>query len=64
MMPVSPRPRLLVLASTYPRWANDHELSFVHDLAKRLADRFEVVVLCPHAPGAASRELLDGVQIV
>lgn len=64
MMPVSPRPRLLVLASTYPRWANDHEPSFVHDLAKRLADRFEVVVLCPHAPGAASRELLDGVQIV
>ncbi|RRN58791.1 glycosyltransferase family 4 protein [Pseudoxanthomonas sp. SGNA-20] len=60
----SPRPRLLVLASTYPRWANDHEPGFVHELAKRLVDHFEVMVLCPHAPGAATRETLDGVEVV
>jgi Glycosyltransferase len=57
------RPRLLVLASTYPRWANDHEPGFVHALSKRLAERFEVVVLCPHAPGAATTEALDGVLV-
>ena len=63
-MSTLPRPRLLVLASTYPRWANDHEPGFVHELAKRLVDRFDVTVLCPHAPGAATRELLDGVTVV
>lgn len=63
-MSTPPRPRLLVLASTYPRWANDHEPGFVHELAKRLVDRFDVTVLCPHAQGAATRELLDGVTVV
>lgn len=58
------RPRLLVLASTYPRWAGDPEPGFVHHLARRLLDRFEVTVLCPHAPGALPREVLDGVRVV
>jgi glycosyltransferase involved in cell wall biosynthesis len=56
-------PRLLVLASTYPRWAGDTEPGFVHGLSRRLTDRFEVHVLTPHAPGAATREELDGVKI-
>lgn len=57
-------PRLLVLASTYPRWEGDHEPGFVHELCKRLANNFDVTVLCPHAPGASSDEVLDGVRIV
>lgn len=56
-------PRLLVVASTYPRWRGDHEPGFVHELAKRLAGRFDVVVLTPHASGAARRECLDGVLV-
>lgn len=59
-----PRPRLLVLASTYPRWQDDHEPGFVHALSRGLSARFDVTVLCPHAPGAAPREVLDGVQVV
>ncbi|MGH8488247.1 MAG: glycosyltransferase [Gammaproteobacteria bacterium] len=58
------RRRLLVLASTYPRWRDDPEPGFVHELAKRLAGTFEVTVLGPHAPGAAARESLDGVDVV
>lgn len=58
------RPVLLVLASTYPRWKHDHEPGFVHELASRLTDRFRVLALVPHAPGAASRETLDGVEVV
>jgi glycosyltransferase involved in cell wall biosynthesis len=54
---------VLVLASTYPRWEGDHEPGFVHELAKRLVPRFDVIVLCPHAPGAATKEIMDGVQI-
>lgn len=60
----SPPRRLLVLASTYPRWRDDHEPGFVHELAKRLAGRFHVTVLCPHAEGAAEFEILDGVEVV
>jgi glycosyltransferase involved in cell wall biosynthesis len=57
-------PRLLVLASTYPRWPGDPEPGFVHELSKRLADRFRVVALVPHAPGAKRRECMDGVEVV
>lgn len=58
------RPVLLVLTSTYPRWQGDPEPAFVHELARRLTERFEVIVLGPHAPGAARREVFDGVDVV
>ena len=58
------RPRLLVLASTYPRWSGDPEPGFVHELSKRLANDFDVVVLGPHAAGAAVDEDLDGVRVL
>ncbi len=58
------RIKLLVLASTYPRWECDPEPGFVHELSKRLADVFDVTVLCPHAPGALKKESFDGVQIL
>ena len=57
------KPRLLVLASTYPRWTGDSEPGFVHELAKRLTDHFEIRALCPHAKGASTHETLDNVQI-
>lgn len=58
------KPTLLVLTSTYPRWAGDPEPGFVHELAKRLTDRFRVIVLGPHAPGAESAEVLNGVEVL
>lgn len=54
---------ILVLASTYPRWVGDPEPGFVHELAKRLADRFRVVALVPHAQGAKTHEVLEGVEV-
>lgn len=57
------RYRVLVLASTYPRWRGDHEPGFVHELNRRLADSYDVHVICPHAAGAASCEVLDGVTV-
>lgn len=56
-------PTLLVLASTYPRWSGDHEPGFVHELSRRLTDRFRVIALVPGAPGARDREILDGVEV-
>lgn len=61
--PAPHRRKILVVASTYPRWHGDHEPGFVHELNRRLVDRFDVHVVCPHAPGAASDEVLDGVSI-
>ena len=57
------RRRLLVLASTYPRWQGDHEPGFVHELSRRLVDEFDVHVLCPHAPGSLRKEVIDSVSI-
>ena len=54
---------LLVLASTYPRWLSDHEPGFVHELAKRLTNKFNVIVICPHADGAKKEEILEGVTV-
>lgn len=56
-------PRLLVVTSTYPRWSGDPEPGFVHELAKRLVDRFEVHVVGPHATGAKVEDVLDGVRV-
>jgi len=56
-------PKLVVLASTYPRWQYDHEPSFVHELCRRLTPWFKVVVICPHAAGAKRSEVLDGVRV-
>lgn len=55
--------RLLVLASTYPRWHGDHEPGFVHGLNRRLVDEFEIHVVTPHAPGASVFEVIDDVAI-
>jgi glycosyltransferase involved in cell wall biosynthesis len=57
------RLRLLVLTSTYPRWAGDPEPGFVHELSRRLAETFDVRVIGPHAAGALARENLDGVEV-
>jgi glycosyltransferase involved in cell wall biosynthesis len=54
---------LLVLTTTYPRWAGDTLPAFVHELCKRLAVNRRVIVLAPHCKGAATREVLDGVEV-
>lgn len=57
-------PTVLVLASTYPRWRGDPEPGFVHELCKRLAERFEVIALVPDAPNAEPSGMLDGVEVI
>ncbi|MCX7513744.1 glycosyltransferase [Frateuria hangzhouensis] len=58
------KPTVLVLASTYPRWANDPEPGFVHQLCQRLTDRFTVIAVVPDAPGADPNGIFEGVQVV
>jgi glycosyltransferase involved in cell wall biosynthesis len=57
------RPTLLVLASTYPGAADDGTPAFVRDLAVAESADFDTVVLVPRVPGAARREVADGIAV-
>jgi len=57
------KPRVLVLATTYPRWQHDTIPGFVHELSKRLTPAFDVHVLAPHCAGAATHEVMEGVHV-
>jgi glycosyltransferase involved in cell wall biosynthesis len=57
------RKRVLVLASTFPRWTNDTEPPFVYNLSRCLGDGFDVTVLAPHALGALLIEAMDGLTV-
>ena len=50
------RPRLLILASTYPARPGDGIPAFVRDLALQEAEAFEVRVVAPRVPGGALAE--------
>lgn len=63
-MGVKQKKKLLVTASTFPRWKGDTEPRFVLDLASHMTDEFDVTVLVPAAPGAKERETLDGVKVI
>jgi glycosyltransferase involved in cell wall biosynthesis len=56
--------RVLVVATTFPRWTGDSEPRFVFDLSRRLAKKVRLWVLAPHAPGARLREEMDGVTVL
>ena len=56
--------RICLLTSNFPRWPQDATTPFVLHLAQDLqALGWAVEVLAPHAPGAARREVLDGVPV-
>ena len=57
------KPTLLVLTSTYPRWVNDPEPGFIHELNRRLVKDYDVHVISPHAMGATLEECIDGIYI-
>ncbi|GJL79446.1 MAG: glycosyl transferase family 1 [Nitrospinaceae bacterium] len=56
--------KVLVLATTFPRWAGDSEPPFVFDLTRQLAKNVSLWVLAPHAPGANREEEIEGVRIL
>lgn len=57
-------PRILVVTSTFPRWKDDTEPSFVLDLCTYLHGRgMEIDVLAPHAPRAEKHEILNGINV-
>jgi glycosyltransferase involved in cell wall biosynthesis len=55
--------KVLVTASTFPRWEDDTEPEFVFELTRRLARTCEVFVLCPFASGAKEYEVVENIKI-
>lgn len=58
------RKKLLVTASTFPRWEGDTEPRFILDLCSHMTDEFDVTVLVPAASGAKDRECMEGVNVI
>lgn len=56
--------KLLVTASTFPRWAQDTEPRFILDYCIGMRKYYDVTALVPAAPGAADREILEGVSVI
>jgi glycosyltransferase involved in cell wall biosynthesis len=54
---------ILVTATTFPRWKNDSEPSFVLNLCKELKKSFNIVVLAPHYKKAKKYGVIDGIKI-
>lgn len=55
--------KLLITASTFPRWEGDTEPRFILDYAVAMNRFYDVTVLVPAAVGAKDREVLSGVNI-
>ncbi|MEP6598405.1 MAG: glycosyltransferase [Actinomycetota bacterium] len=63
MLPLTDRPRLLVLASTFPASADDAAPAFVRDLAAYEMSRYKTTVLVPAIPGGARRESIGELSV-
>ncbi len=61
---MSERKRILMTASTFPRWEGDTEPRFILDFAKAMGRLYDVTVLAPAAPGAKEEEELEGVHVL
>jgi glycosyltransferase involved in cell wall biosynthesis len=55
--------KLLVMASTFPRWKNDTNPPFVYELSKRLVNDFDVTILAPSFPGSKKFEIMDEMKV-
>ena len=58
------RIKVLITASTFPRYLNDTEPRFVFDLAKALLEYCDVTVLVPMDILAHEYEVMEGVKVI
>ena len=56
--------KLLITASTFPRWEGDTEPRFILDYAKAMLKYYDVTVLAPMDPAAKKQEVLEGVNVI
>lgn len=59
-----PKKKVLVTASTFPRWEQDTEPRFILDYCIGLSKYYEVTALVPATEGAAEKETLEGISVI
>jgi glycosyltransferase involved in cell wall biosynthesis len=57
------KPKILVITSTFPRWANDSDPPFVLELCKRFVADYDITVHTPSYHGALARETMHGIKV-
>ncbi|MBU90163.1 hypothetical protein CMO94_01370 [Candidatus Woesearchaeota archaeon] len=55
--------KILVLATTFPRWKNDTTPRFVYDLSDKLTRNYNVIALAPHHKGSKKKEVMGRLQV-
>jgi len=55
--------RVLIIATTFPRWQNDTSPRFVYDLSNRLTSKYEITILAPHHKGAKKQENMGKLRV-
>ena len=55
--------KILVLATTFPRWKNDTTPRFVYDLSDKLTRNYNVIALAPHHKGSKKKEVMGKLQV-
>lgn len=55
--------KILVTATTFPRWKNDSTPPFVFELERRIAKTYSTIILAPHYPGAKKEERWESLTI-
>lgn len=64
MEKITQKKKMLVTASTFPRWKGDTEPRFVLDYASAMNRFYDVTVLVPATEGAKDSEVINGVKII
>lgn len=59
-----PKKKVLVTASTFPRWEQDTEPRFILDYCIGLSKYYDVTALVPAAIGSRDEETLEGVHVI
>src|SRR3989338_5668840 len=57
------KPKLLVLATTFPRWRGDTEPWFIYELSRRMTKKYDVIVLVPHCKNSKCLENIAGLKV-
>lgn len=55
--------KILITATTFPRFKGDKEPRFILDLAKSLLPYADVTVIVPSSPGTKDTEIMEGVKV-
>lgn len=55
--------KLLVITSSFPKWQNDTEGTFVKELSSRLTKVFDVHVLAPYSENSLTYEVMGGLNV-